>query len=159
MACQLCLTVVLMLTVQKFPLRDTEFILPYKRVCQSGSFLGAFGECECRMGIWNRLEKLQTWVTVTVFTENALLWFKNIFVVYRTSISSVYSTSQLIKYKYMKRQFSALDYNCCNTHSRPVGGDCGADWTQKEELQNTRKMLTRSRLLWRAHQMGLCWLR
>lgn len=38
MACQLCLTVVFTQTVQKFPLRDTEFILPYKRVCHSGSF-------------------------------------------------------------------------------------------------------------------------
>lgn len=64
-----------------------------------------------------------------------------------------------MKYKYIKRQFSAQrDFSCCDTHFRTVDGDCGADWTQKEELQNTRKMLTRSRLLWRAHQMGPCWL-
>lgn len=36
--CQLCLTVFLIRTVQKFPLRDTDVIPWYKRACQSSSF-------------------------------------------------------------------------------------------------------------------------
>lgn len=85
--CKLC---------KNFPSETLNLFCHIRECVSPAHSLGAFGECECRMGIWNRLEKLQTRLTVTVFTENALLWFRRICVVYRTSIPSVYSTAQLI---------------------------------------------------------------